>query len=74
MLAKRALQLLTNPESLCVRVMKARYYPECSIFEAQAQPGISYAWRSILKGIDVLRQGIIKRLGNGSTIDIWQDP
>jgi hypothetical protein len=68
MLEKQAWRLLTNPESLCARVMKARYYPECSIFEAQAQPGISYAWHSILKGIDVLRQGVIKRVGNVSSI------
>jgi hypothetical protein len=54
--------------------MKAKYYPDCSIFEAQCKDGISYAWRSILKGIEVLQQGIIKRVGDGTTIDIWQDP
>jgi hypothetical protein len=74
MLAKQAWRLLTNPNSLCARVMKARYFPVCSIFEAQAQSGISYPWRSILKGIEVLRQGVIKRVGNGETINIWQDP
>jgi hypothetical protein len=74
MSANQAWRLLTNPDSLCAHVMKARYFPDCSIFEAQAQSGISYPWRSILKGIEVLRQGVIKRVGNGETINIWQDP
>jgi hypothetical protein len=45
MLAKQGWRLLTNPDSLCARVMKAKYYPDCSIFEAQCKDGISYAWR-----------------------------
>jgi hypothetical protein len=32
MLAKQAWRLLTKPDSLCAQVMKARYYPDCSIF------------------------------------------
>jgi hypothetical protein len=37
-------------------------------------PGMSYVWRSILKGLDVLRKGIIWRVGDGSRIKIWSDP
>jgi hypothetical protein len=55
MLAKQAWRLLTKPDSLCAQVMKARYYPDCSIFEVEAMAGILYAWRSILKGVELLR-------------------
>jgi hypothetical protein len=74
MLAKQAWRLLSNRASLCARVMKAKYYLDCSMFEVQSKDGISYAWRSILKGVEVLRQGVTKRVGDGLTINIWSDP
>jgi hypothetical protein len=36
--------------------------------------GISYTWRSILGGIDLLKKGIIWRVGDGTSINVWQDP
>jgi hypothetical protein len=36
--------------------------------------GISYSWRSILKGVQILKQGLIWRVGNGRSINIWTDP
>jgi hypothetical protein len=50
MLARQGWRMLTNPNSLCARILKARYFPDCSILEASATNGISYSWRSILKG------------------------
>ncbi|KAM0847379.1 hypothetical protein ACQ4PT_055057 [Festuca glaucescens] len=35
---------------------------------------MSYTWRSILKGIQLLKEGVIKRVGNGTTINVWADP
>jgi hypothetical protein len=35
---------------------------------------MSYAWHNILKGIGVLKHGVIKWIGDGMTINIWQDP
>jgi hypothetical protein len=62
-----------NPESLCARVLKAKYFPNTSILEAVAAPGISYTWRSILKGVNLLKEGIVWRVGDGSSINIWTD-
>lgn len=36
--------------------------------------GLSYSWRSILHGIDLLKKGVIWRLGDGCNINIWNDP
>jgi hypothetical protein len=44
------------------------------MLHATPEPGISYAWRSILKGIQLLKEGIIWRVGDGDTINIWTDP
>ena len=57
LLAKQAWRLLHNKSSLFYKVFKARFFPNCSIIEAQDSRSASYAWRSILKGRDVLQRG-----------------
>ncbi len=37
-------------------------------------PGISYSWRSIVRGVKALSSGLIWQVGDGSRIDIWKDP
>jgi hypothetical protein len=33
----------------------------------------SHTWRSILAGREVLERGLIKRIGDGSSTNIWRD-
>jgi hypothetical protein len=73
MLARQGWRMLTNPDSLCARVLKARYFPNTSMLEATASAGISYSWRSILKGIALLKEGLFWRIGDGTTVNIWTD-
>jgi hypothetical protein len=74
MLAKQAWRLLTDPSSLCARVLKAKYFPDTGVLQAEPKEGMSYTWRSILKGIQLLKEGVIKRVGDGTSINVWQDP
>lgn len=74
MLAKQGWRLLMNPESLCAQLLKAKYFPNGSVLQAKAKSNMSYSWRSILSGIDVLKKGLIWRVGDGSQIRIWEDP
>jgi hypothetical protein len=74
MLARQAWRLLDNPNSLCGRVLKAKYFPNTSMLEAQPMTGISYTWRSILKGINLLKEGLVWRIGNGEQVKMWSDP
>ena len=48
MLAKQLWRLTQDMESLFYRVSKAKYFPNCSIFEAKVSSG-SFAWKRILK-------------------------
>jgi len=34
----------------------------------------SYAWKSLLKGKEVLRKGLRWRIGTGDAINLWSDP
>jgi hypothetical protein len=74
MLAKQGWRLLQAPNSLCFKVLSARYLPDGDILNARPAPGISYVCRSILKGIRLLKEGLIWRVGDGTHINIWSDP
>jgi hypothetical protein len=74
MLAKQGWRFLQDPESLCGRVLRAKYFPNGNIVDAVAAPGISYTWRSILKGVGPLKEGLIWRVGDRTKIKIWHDP
>jgi hypothetical protein len=73
MLAKQAWRILKNPTSLCAQVLAAKYFPDRDLLNAEAKSGISYCWRSILKGIQVLKNGIIWRVRDGYNINIYMD-
>ncbi|KAK7818417.1 putative ribonuclease h protein [Quercus suber] len=65
--------MLKNPDSLCHRVFKARFFPNCSILEASNSASGSYAWKSILSARSVVRKGVVWRIGDGKTVCIKED-
>ena len=73
LLARQAWRLLQEPDSLSARILKAVYYPNCTVLEAGLGSNLSQVWRSIHEGCDTLKLGIIKRIGTGSETSIWQD-
>ena len=72
MLAKQVWQLLDNKDSLFHRFFKAKFFSHRIILDAKEGNG-SYAWKSILKGRDVIRKEMQRKVGNGSRICIYQD-
>ena len=73
MLGKQGWRLITRPDSLCARVLKGKYYPNGDFLSATRKKKSSETWRAILHGRKVLQKGIIKRVGPGDTINIWND-
>jgi hypothetical protein len=74
MLARQSWRLLKFPNSLCAKVLKAKYFPDYTVLEATPKQGMSYTWHSILKGCSLLKEGIVWRVGNGDNIAVWEDP
>ena len=73
MLAKQGWRLLSNPDSLCAKVFKARYFPNGDVLNSKLGCSPSYTWRSIFKGLEVIWKGTRWRVGNGRLIHIWED-
>lgn len=62
------------PNSLMARLLKARYHPNSSFMDATSMPGMSFTWRSILSGREILARGIRYQVGDGSSISLWNGP
>jgi hypothetical protein len=54
MLDKQVRGLVTNPDTLCAQVLKAKYYPHGDILKAGPKQGSSYSWQSIVAGLQSL--------------------
>ena len=74
MLAKQVWRLINDPESLCARVLRAKYYAHGDIMQAGPKAGSSFTWQSIVAGLTTFKRGYIWRVGNGESINIWNDP
>ena len=72
MLAKQVWRLVKDKTSLFHRFFKEKFFPKGYIFTAKEGSG-SFAWRSILKGREVIKKGAQWRVGNGESILIYQD-
>lgn len=54
-------------------MLKVVYFPHGNILNAELGSRPSQVWRAILEGRDVMYQGLIRRIGDGSTTRIWED-
>lgn len=73
MLGKQGWRLITRPDSLCTRVLKGRYFHDGEFLSCTRKKHASHTWRAIFAGREILGQGLIKRIGDGASTNIWQD-
>ena len=74
MLAQQGWRLIVELDSLCAQVLRAKYYPNGDLLGVKEKSGISYSWRSLIRGLKALNNGLIWRVGDGTNINIWTDP
>jgi hypothetical protein len=73
MLAKQGWRLHVNPNSLLSLCLKAKYYPNHDVMQAQAGYNPSYTWRSIHQALKTLKKGSCWNIGKGDKVHIWRD-
>lgn len=54
-------------------MLKARYYPDGNIEDTVFSGNASSSWQAISHGLDLLKKGLIWRVGNGRSIRVWHD-
>lgn len=70
LLGKQVWRILQHPSCLMERVLKARYFPNCSILNAVQKPKAFYAWKSILYGKELIAKGMRYIIGDGLYINM----
>jgi ribonuclease HI len=73
LLAHQAMRLLTYPDSLCARVLKAKYFHHGNLHDMAPAAEASITWRAIEYGVELLRHVAIYRIGDGESVRIWRD-
>ncbi|XP_018487838.1 uncharacterized protein LOC108858408 [Raphanus sativus] len=74
LLAKTGWRLLQNPNCLISRVLMGKYSPDSNILLATGSSDMSHGWRSVLLGRDLLIKNLGWLVGDGKSIQVWQDP
>jgi hypothetical protein len=74
LLAKQAWRLLMNLESLVARLFSAKYYSMGRLVDTVFTGNASAVWRGIEHGLELIKKGMIWRVGNGKMIKVWWDP
>lgn len=74
MLAKIGWRLIKEPQSLLAQVLKGKYFRDQSFMESSIPASASHGWRSILAGREVLKKGLGWAVGDGDSIQVWNDP
>ena len=73
LLARQAWRLIQNPDSLAARLMKAVYNPRVNLIDTVFRKDASPAWHGIEHGLELLKEGVVWRVGEGKSIRTWRD-
>jgi len=70
MIRKQAWKLVTSPDSLIARLLKAKYFPHNDYFSASLGHNPSYVWRSLWNAREVVSRGLKRSIGTGETLSV----
>lgn len=73
LLSRQAWRLIQYHDSLCARILKAKYYPNCELIDAVFPADVSPTWKAVEHGLELLKKGLIWRIGDGRKVRIWKD-
>ncbi|CDP14470.1 unnamed protein product [Coffea canephora] len=71
LLGKQVWRILTKPNLLISKVLRARYFPKDSILTCRPKQNASWIWQGLLGARRVVEKGVIRRIGNGRSTSIW---
>ncbi|KAB2075173.1 hypothetical protein E1A91_A07G212300v1, partial [Gossypium mustelinum] len=73
LLGRQVWRLMTQQDTLCFKVLSAKYFPDGDVFRYKQSDKLSFTWKSIAKAVDALKDGFIWHVGDGNKIDLRRD-
>ena len=73
MLGKHGWNFVSSPHTLASRLIKEKYFRQGNFLSTQLGLNPSYTWKSIWSAQSILKMGCRWRIGNGKSINVWQD-
>ncbi|KAM6590718.1 hypothetical protein CsatA_013323 [Cannabis sativa] len=73
-LAKWGWNLLTGSQSLCCKILEAKYLKGKDFLDCKFKDSDSWFWKNVVKASAILRKGACKRVADGRDTSIWRDP
>lgn len=74
LLAKQGWRILENPNLTISKVLQGRYFPQSSKLEASCSSTSSFFWKGLIWGLDLLKGGLRRNVGNGQNTRLFKDP
>lgn len=65
-------RLLTEPDAPGVQVLRARYFANKDLLTDVLPATATFIWRSILQGLEIVKQHYIWAVGDGHQIQPWK--
>ncbi|XP_060962046.1 uncharacterized protein LOC115719437 [Cannabis sativa] len=73
-LAKWGWKILTGCQSLCCKILEAKYLKGKDLLCCRYKDSNSWFWKILVKANAILRKGACKLVANGRNTSIWRDP
>lgn len=70
LLSRQSWNIINNPSTLAAKVLKAKYFSNCSFLEVNKGNNPSFIWSSLYETRDVIRRSTKWRVGKGNSIFI----
>jgi hypothetical protein len=73
LLARQCWRIIKKPEILCARLLNSIYFPRGNILDTVFRQDASPSWHGLEHGLELIKEGIVTRVGNGKSINLWRD-
>ncbi|TYG83633.1 hypothetical protein ES288_D01G184400v1, partial [Gossypium darwinii] len=73
LLGRQVWRLIQCKDTLCYKVLSAKYFPDGNVLCPKHTYNPSFTWKSIAQAAKLLNEGFGWTVGNGKSIQIWQD-
>ncbi|XP_071939003.1 uncharacterized mitochondrial protein AtMg00310-like [Coffea arabica] len=73
LLGKQIWRLLTCPNLLLSKVLRARYYPKTTLLSCELNGNALWIWKSLMSAREEVQRGARKQIENGKSTRIWED-